>query len=98
MVEVGLSSRLLRNVSIKWQRTSFKDRGCLLGEHRHVRVSIGSDGSREEDKFAYHGHRLPASIINLAVRWHYSFQLRLHDIEDPLYERGVVVSHESIRR
>ncbi|MDH6147318.1 MULTISPECIES: IS6 family transposase [Paraburkholderia] len=49
-------------------------------------------------KSLYHGHRFPASIISHAVRWYFRFQLSLRDIEELLFERGVVVSHESIRR
>ncbi|MFC6972413.1 IS6 family transposase, partial [Paraburkholderia dipogonis] len=49
-------------------------------------------------KSLYHGHRFPASIISHAVRWYFRFQLSLRDIEELLFERGVIVSHESIRR
>ncbi|MBB5463327.1 transposase-like protein [Paraburkholderia sp. Cpub6] len=49
-------------------------------------------------KSLYHGHRFPASVISHAVRWYFRFQLSLRDIEELLFERGVVVSHESIRR
>ncbi|KVR26717.1 transposase [Burkholderia ubonensis] len=46
----------------------------------------------------YRGHRFPAAIISQAVRWYFRFQLSLRDIEELLFERGVVVSHETIRR
>ncbi len=46
----------------------------------------------------YHGHRFPAAVISQAVRWYYRFQSSLRDIEELLFERGVVVSYESIRR
>ncbi|NVH78579.1 IS6 family transposase, partial [Paraburkholderia sp. JPY432] len=49
-------------------------------------------------KSLYHGHRFPAAIISLAVRWYFRFQLSLRDIEELLFERGVVVSYETIRR
>ncbi|KWE24656.1 transposase [Burkholderia cepacia] len=49
-------------------------------------------------KSLYHGHRFPAAIISLAVRWYFRFQLSLRDIEELLFERGVIVSHETIRR
>ncbi|NVH78592.1 IS6 family transposase, partial [Paraburkholderia sp. JPY432] len=32
------------------------------------------------------------------VRWYFRFQLSLRDIEELLFERGVVVSYETIRR
>jgi transposase-like protein len=40
----------------------------------------------------------PAAVIGQAVRWFFRFQLSLRDIEELLFERGVTVSHESIRR
>ncbi|KVV31685.1 transposase [Burkholderia cepacia] len=46
----------------------------------------------------YRGHRFPAIIIRQAVRWYFRFQLSLRDIEELLFERGVTVSHETIRR
>ncbi len=52
----------------------------------------------KKTKSLYHGHRFPASVISQAVRWYFRFQLSLRDIEELLFERGVVVSHESIRR
>jgi putative transposase len=49
-------------------------------------------------KSLYHGHRFPAAVIRRAVRWYFRFQLSLRDIEELLFERGVIVSYESIRR
>ncbi|AKM33263.1 transposase (plasmid) [Pandoraea faecigallinarum] len=49
-------------------------------------------------KSLYHGHRFPASVIGHAVRWYFRFQLSLRDIEELLFERGVRVSYETIRR
>src|SRR6185437_13293553 len=49
-------------------------------------------------KSLYHGHRFPAVVISCAVRWYFRFQLSLRDIEELLFERGVVVSYETIRR
>ncbi len=49
-------------------------------------------------KSLYHGHRFPATVISYAVRWYYRFQLSRRDIQELLFERGVVVSHETIRR
>jgi putative transposase len=46
----------------------------------------------------YHGHRFPAGVISCAVRWYFRFQLSLRDIEELLlFERGVTVTHETIR-
>ncbi|PRX97646.1 DDE superfamily endonuclease [Paraburkholderia sp. BL25I1N1] len=52
----------------------------------------------KKTKSLYHGHRFPASVISRTARWYYRFQLSLRDIEELLFERGVIVSHESIRR
>lgn len=48
-------------------------------------------------KSLYHGHRFPAAVISCAVRWYFRFQLSLRDIEELLFERGVIVSYETIR-
>ena len=52
----------------------------------------------QKKKSLYHGHRFPAVVISQAVRWYFRFQLSLRDIEELLFERGVVVSYETIRR
>jgi putative transposase len=52
----------------------------------------------KDTKSLYHGHRFPAAVISHAVRWYFRFQLSLRDIEELLFERGVVVSYETIRR
>src|ERR1700716_3522563 len=52
----------------------------------------------KKSKSLYHGHRFPAAVISCAVRWYFRFQLSLRDIEELLFERGVVVSYETVRR
>lgn len=44
----------------------------------------------------YHGPPIPGR--GQAVRWYYRFQLSLRNMEQLLFERGAVVSCESIRR
>ena len=46
---------------------------------------------------SYHRHRFPAEIISHAVWLYHVFSLSLRDVEQILAERGVVVTHESIR-
>ena len=46
---------------------------------------------------SYHRHRFPAEIIGHAVWLYHVFSLSLRDVELILAERGVVVTHESIR-
>jgi len=52
----------------------------------------------KKSKSLYRDYRLPAAVINCAVRSYFRFQLRLLDIEELLFERGVVVSYETILR
>ncbi|MBI0362944.1 hypothetical protein [Burkholderia oklahomensis] len=52
----------------------------------------------KKTKSLYRDHRFPAPIINLSVRGHSRFQLSLRDVGESLFECGVTVSHESIRR
>ena len=51
----------------------------------------------KKSKSLYHGRRFPAGVISCAVRWYFRFQLSLRDIEDLLFERGVIVTYETIR-
>jgi putative transposase len=46
----------------------------------------------------YAGHRYPAAVIAHAVWLYFRFPLSLRMVEEMLAERGVVVSHETIRR
>jgi putative transposase len=45
----------------------------------------------------YKRHRFPPDIISYAVWLYYRFNVSHRDIEDLLAERGITVSHESIR-
>jgi transposase-like protein len=45
----------------------------------------------EECKSLCHGYRFPAAVISFAVRWYFRFQPSLRDIEELLFERGVIV-------
>ncbi len=51
----------------------------------------------KKSKSLYHGHCFPASVISGAVRWYFRFQLSLRGIEELLFERGVIVTCETIR-
>jgi Transposase and inactivated derivatives len=46
----------------------------------------------------YRGHRFPAEVIAHAVWLYFRFPLSLRMVEDLLAVRGIVVSHETIRR
>jgi putative transposase len=49
------------------------------------------------DPATYPGYRFPAEIISHAVWLYHVFSLRLRDVELILAERGITVTHESIR-
>src|SRR5215472_17644476 len=50
------------------------------------------------DRSSYHGYRFPPEIIAHAVWLYFRFHLSFRDVQDLLAERGVIVSHESIRQ
>jgi putative transposase len=50
------------------------------------------------DLTKYPGYRFPVEVIQHAVWLYHLFSLSLRDIELILAERGIVVSHESVRR
>ena len=47
---------------------------------------------------SYSGYRFPADIIQRAVWIYFRFTLSFRDVEELLADRGITVSHESIRR
>ncbi len=50
------------------------------------------------DPVTYPGYRFPAVVIQHAVWLYHVFSLSLRDVELILAERGVVITHESIRQ
>ena len=46
----------------------------------------------------YRRHRFPAEVIANAVWLYFRFPLSLRMVEDMLAMRGIVVSHETVRR
>src|SRR5215510_166802 len=46
----------------------------------------------------YKNHRFPAEIISHAVWLYFRFCLSFRDVEELLFERGVVVTYEAIRK
>jgi putative transposase len=47
---------------------------------------------------SYRCHRYPAAIIAQCVHLYYRFPLSHRSIEELMFERGIIVSSESIRR
>jgi putative transposase len=50
------------------------------------------------DRSPYRGYRFPTEIIAHAVWLYFRFHFSFRDVQDLLAERGVVVSHETIRK
>src|SRR3712207_6882383 len=49
-------------------------------------------------KSPYAGHRFPAEVIGHAVWLYFRFPLSLRMAEEMLAARGIIVSHETVRR
>ncbi len=63
-----------------------------------VTNGLGQNGEMTPEPATYPGYRFPAEIISYAVWLHHVFGLSLREVELILAERGIVVSHESIRQ
>jgi putative transposase len=70
---------------------------CALAGHCQVVEAVTEDVVMQNSKPLYRGHRFPTEVISCAVRWYFRFQLSLRDIEELLFERGVVVTYETIQ-
>ncbi|PWI06669.1 IS6 family transposase [Streptomyces sp. NWU339] len=47
---------------------------------------------------SYQGHRYPAEVISHCVWRYFHFPLSFREVEEPMPERGVIVSYETVRR
>ncbi|PWI05972.1 IS6 family transposase [Streptomyces sp. NWU339] len=47
---------------------------------------------------SYRGHRYPAEVISPCVWLYFRFPLSFREVEELMLQRGVIVSHETIRR
>ncbi len=50
------------------------------------------------DRSPFRGYRFPPEVLAHAVWLYFRFHLSFRDVQDLLAERGLVVSHESIRQ
>jgi putative transposase len=64
----------------------------------HIAGVVVLDDAMKSARSLNHSPPLPAVILISTVRWHFRFRLSLRDIEELLFERGVVVSYETTRR
>ncbi len=46
---------------------------------------------------SYKGHRYSVEVISHCV-WYFRFQLSFREVEELMLQRGVIVSHETVRR
>ena len=49
-------------------------------------------------KISYSGYRFPPGVVHQAIWLYLRFTLSLRAVEDLLAERGLAVSHETVRR
>src|SRR5471032_862568 len=59
---------------------------------------FGGSVAKGMRKISYSGYRFPPGIIQQAVWLYLRFTLSFRDVEDLLAERGIAVSHETVRR
>jgi len=73
-----------------------------MPERGSVKLTTDSGGTHDLGMNSltnpYAGYRYPPEIIARAVWLYHRFCLSLRDVEDLLAERGVIVSHETIRQ
>lgn len=53
--------------------------------------------TKHKNSPGFKGHRFPSEIIEYAVWLYFRFSLSLRDVEDMLAQRGIIVSHETVR-
>ncbi|MEW2490996.1 IS6 family transposase, partial [Streptomyces sp. NPDC048411] len=47
---------------------------------------------------SYRGHRYPVEVISHCVWLYFRFPLSFREVEELMLQRGVIVSHETVRR
>jgi putative transposase len=47
---------------------------------------------------SYQGHRYPVEVISPCVWLYHRFPLSFREVEELMLQRGIVVSHETVRR
>jgi transposase-like protein len=61
-------------------------------------MSTAISQGKLEQTLRYKNHRFPGEIISHGVWLYYRFNLSYRDVQEFLLERGIEVSHESIRK
>jgi putative transposase len=61
-------------------------------------ISVGRAGLRAAVAPSYKGFRYPVEVISHCVWLYHRFPLSFREVEEMMMERGVVVSHETLRQ
>src|SRR5215510_9693368 len=70
----------------------------VCASHHHVMSWCGAAMTTLASTNLYKHHRFPGEIISHAVWLYFRFPLSHRDVEELLFERGVVVTYEAIRQ
>ena len=90
---VGRVERIVRSALSRGEELLFGH--CHVGR---VRVVWKDRVVSSVSAVSYKGHRFPMEIINHCVWLYFRFPLSFREVEEMMLARGVVVSHETIRR
>jgi putative transposase len=73
---------------------------CLVAGRivRLLAVEVGGAGLVGAEAPSYRGFRFPVGIISHCVWLYHRFPLSFREVEEVMLERGIVVSHETIRQ
>jgi putative transposase len=61
-------------------------------------IVVEGESSVESTSPSYKGHRYPVEVISHCVRLYFRFPLSFREVEELMLERGMTVSHETVRR
>jgi putative transposase len=65
---------------------------------RLLAVEVGGAGLVGVEAPSYRGFRFPVEIISHCIWLYHRFPLSFREVEEIMLERGIVVSHETIRQ
>ncbi|MGW1617101.1 hypothetical protein ACWCQZ_48735, partial [Streptomyces sp. NPDC002285] len=61
-------------------------------------LGVAGRSCRGEHVAVVQGHRYPVEIISHCVWLYFRFPLSYREVEELMLQRGVIVSHETVRR
>ena len=71
---------------------------CGWEDRRVARSEVGGAGLVGVEAPSYRGFRFPGEIISHGVWLYYRFSLSFREVQEMMLERGIVVSHETVRQ